>query len=238
MTHSDSLSIFVAEAIMTRDVPPGTSTPTAATHTAEDLRTKKEEAVSEKARLLARYVEPHKNKSRWVTLADIDRLIVDGRDMADMCTIPRGLGGHAMALAHSQITTDPLRFFIFLDGNAVINPVITIHTKAYVYKDDDACMSFPQTRPKKETARFNKITVTFQRLGVRKGETTPIITAPVTEEHSGRMAHIFQHECDHLNGGYVFDEDYAPERAIGFGDGAPVDPSIWEPKVEISDTIK
>jgi hypothetical protein len=50
----------------------------------------------------------------------------------------------------------------------------------------------------------------------------------MTEELSGGPSHVFQHECGHLNGCNIYDEDYSPDRSIGMGDGIPLDPKIWD----------
>jgi peptide deformylase len=223
---NNTLSIFVAEEIKTKDVPPGSATPAAETPEQKEQR-EMQAAIAEAKRLESRYVDPHKNKSRWVTEADINKVIEDGKDMMVMCSLPRGLARFAKAIAHSQITTDPLRFFVFPNGKVIVNPVIIGHTSVPVYKDNEGCMTYPNSRVRNNVPRFNKIDVTFQTLGVKQGDTAPSLTPPIFAKLGGEEAHIFQHECDHLNGGYVYDKDHTPERATWFGEG-PTEMPVWE----------
>lgn len=235
MSQPEPLQLFVADSVATQDVPPGGAPPASPTSslTPDEIQVKRGLVDAERARVMARYVDPHKTKSRWVKTVDIPRVIEDGKDMLLLCTLPRGLAHHAKAIAHPQIDTDPLRFFV-LDGNGkpIINPVIVSHTKAHVFKDGDACMSYPGLKALNNVPRFNKITVMYQELGRRRDTGEIILTPPVTEDLSGEQSWIFQHECDHLNGGYVYDADYTPERAIGFGAGE-VDPTELTKQYEI-----
>lgn len=208
----DVLKVSVSEEIKTSDVPPGGAAPVA-------KRTPEEDAAEAK-RLLGLYVEPHKTKSLWITSKDIGRIVSEGRDMADLCFLPFGMNPSALALAHPQVSTTPLRFFVFAEGKVIINPVITAHTKYPVY-ETEGCMSFPMSKAKTLVPRYNKITVTYQSLGVKAGETEPSLTEPITEELHGIMSRVFQHEIGHLNGGCIYDEDFSPENSIGFGVGTP-----------------
>ncbi len=216
----DTLQIFAVENIKSKDVPPGTAAPASQAE-------KQDQAIEEASRLIGRYVEAHPTKSTWVTEADVPLVMEDGKDMMIMCSLPRGLAASAKAIAHSQISTKPLRFFIFPNGKAIINPVITSHTKAYVYRDNEGCMTYPHMKARNFVPRFNKIDVTYQTLVMDEGETTPRMSAPITETLNGEHAHIFQHECDHLNGGYVYDKDYTPERAAWLGEGEPETKPLW-----------
>ena len=67
----------------------------------------------------------------------------------------------------------------------MINPAIT--DKAEPYEAEEGCLSLPGTR---KTTRYNRITVRYQD---KKFEEH-------TQNFSGYIAQIIQHECDHLAG--------------------------------------
>ena len=67
----------------------------------------------------------------------------------------------------------------------MINPVIT--NKAEPYETEEGCLSLPGTR---KTTRYNRITVRYLD---KKFEEH-------TQNFSGYIAQIIQHECDHLEG--------------------------------------
>lgn len=226
------LEVFASEDVAMKDVPPGMPAQVAEKMKEEGLPKeeieKRQKIMTEYNRLISRYVAPHKKKSRWVTKEDLQRVMTDGKDLVAMCNIPRGKYSGIAALAHSQIDDqDPLRFFVLPNGMVIINPVITSHTKAHVFKEE-GCMSYPENEIKKSVARFNKITVTYQTLGRKDENSEPELTKPATEDLTGGNSHVFQHECGHLNGCNIYDEDYDPMKSIGFGDGEPVDLNIWE----------
>lgn len=226
----NTLQINVSEAIKIGDVPPGTPAPTLK-QIEENLPPeeveKRQKIMLEYTRLSSRYCDPHNIKSRWVTKDDLPRVIADGKDLAAMCNLPRGKYSGIAALAHPQIDNkDPLRFFVLPNGMVVINPVITSSTKSHVFKKE-ACMSFPDKDVIQELPRFNKITVTYQTLALVDGNPDPVLSKTITETLNGGISHVYQHELGHLNGCNIYDEDYAPERSIGFGDGLPVDMGIW-----------
>lgn len=166
---------------------------------------------------MQRYVEPHNVKSRWITEADIEYIKSEGDTMVNLCHIPKGMYGNVAAIAHPQIEEKtPLRFFAMPDGLLIINPVIIKHTRDYVEKEE-GCMSYT-SEPMKTVQLFHKITVLYQTLEEKeKGKVT--LSQMIEEGYSGNLAAIFQHECGHLNGQYIYDEDFAPEKAIFFGEG-------------------
>ena len=67
----------------------------------------------------------------------------------------------------------------------MINPVIT--EKSEPYETEEGCLSLPGTR---RTIRYNRITVKYQDKKF----------AEHTQNFSGYIAQIIQHECDHLAG--------------------------------------
>lgn len=254
----ETLKVFASENIKMIDVPPGTPAPkTHEVKVAEEIKIgeippgtpkpslkqieenlpkeeveKRQKIMLEYTRLSGRYCKPHNLKSRWVGAVDIDRVLADGKDLVAMCNLPRGKYSGIAALAHSQIDDkDPLRFFVLPNGMVIINPVIMTHTKAPIQKAE-GCMSFPDHDIKKDVNRFNKISVTYQTLARKDENSKPELSKPITEDMGGGHSHVFQHECGHLNGCNIYDENYAPEKSIGLGDGLPVDPEIWGEKVE------
>ena len=231
----DVLKISAVEEINTTEAPPGTPVPTP-DQIDEKLPPeevdKRQKIVLEYTRLLARYCPPHNMKSRWVNTVDIPRVVADGKDLVAMCSIPRGKYSGISALAHSQIDDkDPLRFFVLPNGMVVINPVITDHTKFPIFKTE-GCMSFPDEDIKNMIPRYNKVTATYQTLSRIDEKSDPVLSKPISENLNGGIAHIFQHEVSHLNGSNIYDNNFNPESAIGFGDGLIINPNLWSDKVE------
>ena len=224
-------NVFAADDVNIKDIPPGKSASDAFKEHEEALPKeeieKRQRIMLEYTRLSGRYVNPHNKKSRWVTPEDMPRVLSDGKDLVAMCNLPRGKYSGIAALAHSQIDDkDPLRFFVLPNGIVIINPVITNHTKVPVFKDE-GCMTFPDKDIKKNVERYNKCDVTYQTLGRTDEKSEPTLTKPITEHLTSGNAHVFQHECGHLNGCQIYDEDYSASKSIGFGDGLPVDPNLW-----------
>ncbi len=67
----------------------------------------------------------------------------------------------------------------------MVNPEIT--KKEEPYQTEEGCLSLTGTR---ETTRYKKIEVEFYNTSFEKH----------TQEFSGHVAQIIQHECDHLKG--------------------------------------
>lgn len=189
----------------------------------------KEKVMTEYIRLLDRYTEPHNIKSIRITAKDIPLVIADGKDMVAMCKFPRGRYNGAAAIAHSQINDkNPLRFFVLPTGMIIINPFIYNHTKVPVFKEKEGCLSYPDIQEKTLVPRYNKITVTYQTL-TQDGKDGKIKLSPFSREDlGGNEAHVFQHECSHLNGCNVYDEDFSPNWSICLGNGILIPPQAWE----------
>lgn len=229
--NPEVLKIDVSETIKIKDIPPGNPAPSMKDKEEalppEEVA-KRQKIMVEYTRLSGRYVEPHNKKARWVKKEDLPVVLADGSDMVAMCNLSRGNYSSIAALSHPQIDNkDPLRFFVMPNGMVIINPVITDHTKAPIFKNE-ACMSYPFEEIKTMVPRYNKITVTYQTLQKEVGKGDPILSKPVTEALTGGPAHVFQHKIGHLNGCNIFDKDYAPEKSVGLGDGLPVDPNMWD----------
>jgi peptide deformylase len=217
------LQVFTSEKIGLKDVPPGHTT------TPEDLvreqREKQEKFMVEYTRLLGRYVEPHHNKSKWVTAVDIPRVVADGKDLVMMCGLPRGPRQGAAAIAHSQIEDkNPLRFFALPSGLLIINPIIFRHTLYPVFKTE-GCLSYPNEADKTMVRRYNKITVMYQTLEHGEGDSAKL-SGVATEELNGMQANVFLHETDHCNGQTIYDSDFDPEKSIWLGDGPIIDSDL------------
>jgi peptide deformylase len=119
----------------------------------------------------------------------------------------------------------------------VVNPVIMDHTKSPIFKRE-GCMSFPDNDIKEMILRYNKVVVTYQTLAKINEESEPTLSKPISENLNGGLAHIFQHELSHLNGVNIYDNGYGPQSSVGFGDGLPIDPHLWDDKVEEIKTKK
>jgi peptide deformylase len=149
------------------------------------------------------FVEPHKLISREVHDEDTLTLLTLKDQMTKLCWREDSLGRvypSAFALAHSQVEKkDPMRFFVFSNGDVVINPVITNHTKVPQFKPE-RCVSFPR-RPEVMVPRYTKIEVLYQTLT----RDTHTIGPEISASYSGLEARVWQHEVDHMNGKSIYD---------------------------------
>ncbi len=113
------------------------------------------------------------------------------------------------ALAHSQVSYNPFRFFVVIDElveifghNVIINPVITRAldieevakgiTVANYGRCEEGCLSYPWRRGK-SVDRFNRINVKYQTPHWFWGLKTHRRT------FTGSASQIMQHEIDHMN---------------------------------------
>lgn len=148
-------------------------------------------------------VKPHRKISRPVEQKDVERLIKDAKTMLTICRLPVGVieGGHA--LAHAQIDDkDPLRFFVLKEGAIVINPVIVRHT-AHGELKKEGCLTFPWKHENEwpHVERFYKVDVEYQSLTPEKQ-----LTEVRVMKLKGISAEVMQHEIDHFDAKYVYDE--------------------------------
>jgi len=145
------------------------------------------------------YVLPHRKISRDVTDADIERVKEYAEVMRAMCHRKYGVNPGAFAIAHPQVDDqDPLRFFVTHENLIVCNPKIIRKTQVPV-KRTEGCMTFPFSRPV-DVMRSHKCEVEFQVLEDGKlGEVQ-------RQNLSGRDAQVFQHETEHLDGKYVYED--------------------------------
>lgn len=138
-------------------------------------------------------VPRHALKSRQVTDADIERVLSDVEEMKKLFT------RYTLALAHSQVDDkDPLAFFLTADWDIVINPVITNFTKHFT-DSYEGCMTFPDKASIRKQ-RHHKVTVECQTIENGK------LTERESVAASSQKSFMFQHEIDHINGIYCYDE--------------------------------
>ncbi len=139
-------------------------------------------------------VPPHRLISRQVTIEDKDRVIEGATAMRKWMNERPCVG-----LAHPQADDkDPLAFFITLQDKGVIflNPKIVSKSEATV-QSLEGCMSFPG-KAHVYHKRHKSITVEYQ---VFNGDS-------LSDERKtlvGFPAIVYQHEIDHLNGIYCYD---------------------------------
>lgn len=161
-------------------------------------------------------LEPaHTIKSRDVVESDIERIVKDAPIMRAICNMPSGIYSHGFAVAHSQVTKeDPLRFFVTKEGLVVINPIIERHSSTS-YIRNEGCLTYP-TVPLKKMDRWYKCEVSFNVLEGNK------ISERKQRSVKAIEAQVFQHELNHMDAIYIYDEkDLAPPAPpISAGDSA------------------
>ena len=145
------------------------------------------------------YVKPHHKVGAEVTEKNLHKLLVDTEIMYKMCFAANGKYPSAFAIAHCQMNRRPLSFFVTRDNAVIINPVIIRHTEKGIEKLE-GCMSYPD-RPMIMVIRYNKCEVEYQVL-----TDDAKISEKKTTNLNGRMAEIWQHEIDHLNGIDIYDK--------------------------------
>lgn len=130
---------------------------------------------------------------------------------------PKGKGpSNHIALHHSQLEAEnPLDFFVvnpLLTGNADGSKLMVIINPHIIEKSDyrvvaESCMSFPFKTPHLVN-RAMKIKVMYDT-PTENGETL----TTKTEEVSGLMAHVFQHEQEHAHCNHIYNLKLAQKRA-------------------------
>jgi len=179
MNDDNVLSINIAESIGTHDV----------------FGTEKGKTGPEVH--LARYVDAHSKVSREVTQDDIGRVLNEAEIMHKLCFTPRGKYPSAVAIAHPQIDDqDPLRFFVTVTGEMIINPSIKDGTKVLV-DNYEGCMTYPDADMVK-VMRHNVIDLTYQTV-LKDGTLSEMMEKTL----SGKTAKFIQHEIAHLDAKYI-----------------------------------
>jgi len=158
-------------------------------------------------------VPPHKIMSREIVYGDIKRVVEGAKKMFSLLDKhgnfidPIGNYKTCYAIAHCQITKDdPLRFFMInpkysvfnnFPEAVIVNPKIVNHTRHTVDKEE-GCLSYA-TLPPIKVQRWNKCEVEFNVI------TKDMQISPVYKMNlSGTLAQVFQHECLHFEGRYIY----------------------------------
>lgn len=170
---------------------------------------------------MMKLIEQHPFQSRTVDANDLQRVLNDTNGMYQLMLSPHGLYNVFYAISHAQITKDdPLRFFVLHEALAaelwgkeeaditpsdiaIVNPVIAKHTR-HTIPSYEGCMTFPNTAMVK-VKRYNKCTVLFKAIETDEQQNPVGLSKPHTMNLSGRLAKVFQHEVDHMNAVYIYD---------------------------------
>lgn len=161
--------------------------------------------------VLRRLVPAHSKKSREVTQEDVDRVVEETRVLHAICFEQYGMYGGAYAMAHPQIEDkDPLKFFVTADRKIIINPVITKHSN-YLTSSKEGCVTFAGT-PRTTVDRWHKCEVEYVTIMVDPDNKDKFkLSSKIEESLSSLPSFIFQHECDHLDGKYIFPYEHKDE---------------------------
>jgi peptide deformylase len=146
--------------------------------------------------LQEQYVKSHAKISRQVVEEDLERVQKDAEIMYELCFKKYGLHRRAHAIAHPQInSTDPLSFFVRVENEIIINPVIVGHDPEK-WEKVEGCMSFPD-KLNTPVLRWHRIEVKFQKIEDGKLVDHFRVLKNLNSQ-------IWQHEIDHLNAKYIF----------------------------------
>ena len=173
----------------------------------EEVEEVKEEAPKEEeVSVLKRIVPPHEKISRLVTEEDVPKVVEEAAILHAICFEIQGFYNGAYAMSHPQIDNiDPLRFFVTFDKRLIINPNIVRHSN-YTKDSKEACMTF-SSREQKIVQRWQKVEVEYVTIMLdSENEGKFKITSLQKDSLSGLEAIIFQHEIDHLNGIYIYND--------------------------------
>lgn len=156
-------------------------------------------------------IPPHKNISRLVKAEDLQRVYEDAEEIYKLLNLRRGRHNGYFAIAHPQcIEVDPLRFFVLNNQTetfatwrsvVIINPVIARHTNQEIRKKE-GCATFPNL-PMTDVVRYHKCEVEYNELHFDK-DNKPVLSPRLKANLVGRIAEVFQHETDHLDGKYIY----------------------------------
>jgi len=141
-------------------------------------------------------VEPHQKVSRPVTNADRERVQEVGEAMTKWMMSKYSCVG----LAHPQVDDlDPMALFVALDEplRIICNPKI-IKASSVMIDSKEGCMTYPD---KEHTIKKRHLCITVE-YEVFKNKKLIKKTKLVT----GFLAVVYQHEIDHLNAKYCYDE--------------------------------
>lgn len=120
------------------------------------------------------------------------------KDMAEVCKrrIDNRTGA---AIAHCQVEKDnPLTFYVMANGDAIVNPeIISVNEKTLIWHSE-GCLSFSRS-PNVKVKRYRIIKAKYTLL-----QSDKIIE--VEKNITDMFAFIMQHEIDHFNLKYIYDE--------------------------------
>lgn len=154
---------------------------------------------------------PNKIKSRPVTDEHIPLIVSLKDEMVQLCHEPIGeYKNGGFALSHVQVDDkNPLRFYVMSNGQVIINPEITDHTKHQIFRKE-GCLSFPYAEPR-IVQRWNVITLEYQTLILEPVNSPEDYDNPRYSlsqlrrvRLTSKYAIIAQHEIDHMNGITIF----------------------------------
>lgn len=163
-------------------------------------------------------VPPHKTPCREVVAEDFENV----KALVEAMQLAVNENKHCVALAHSQIDDkEPLRLFVTRD-KCFINPVIIRHSN-YCTESLEGCMTFPYKEAITKK-RWNKIEFEYRNL------TPEGLSEIQTASLSGFSAWVVQHEVDHLNSRYCYDD--LPSMCINCGHPLPEGASACDDQCE------
>ena len=139
--------------------------------------------------------------SKKCTTEDIDKIVIPSiENIQQTCEQP--LGDHtrgALAIAHCQLEEkNPLRYFVTVNGFAVVNPHISKKV-GKPFQHSEGCMSFADKKCLRRVERYKKVIASFSQV-FPDGK----IIEQKEVEIEGRLALILQHEIDHMNGRHLW----------------------------------
>jgi peptide deformylase len=120
-------------------------------------------------------------------------------EMARLCRTPIN-GRHGIAIAHCQVEKDnPLRFYVFANGDCVVNPlIISVNEKTWMMHPE-GCLSF-KNRPMIAVPRYRIIKARYTLVNNNGVHV-------VNKKLHDMTAFVMQHETDHFDLKYIYDED-------------------------------
>jgi peptide deformylase len=154
---------------------------------------KEDEKTVELIDFAAKLVKPHTVISRVVDESDMPRVMEDAHIMYNICYTQCGLYPGAVAVAHAQITKkDPLRFFVTMNKEIIINPRILRHSSTTM-DNVEGCVTFSQVKMI-PVPRWYKCEVEYETID-SEGKIIEI-----QKSIKGREAFMYQHEINHCDG--------------------------------------
>lgn len=152
-------------------------------------------------------IAPHRNNSRRVE--DVRDIWKEASDLHSLSNGNDFGGEHkaCYALHHSQVSIAPSNFFVLSDKATkyfpswlIVNPRIVEKDKSTSGHKQEGCMSYP-FRKAHRIFRYDRVKASYQ---------TKKMLGWGLKDHEqwidGVAAQIFQHEVDHANSKFIYDE--------------------------------